>query len=691
MLLLAGFAITHITVLRRSTEAAENHPATRLRSPIPVHHPVHANHAPIAPQQQQQLNENAPSPTGESRQLAALREENEYLRSTVAQLQLQLESMLNAGTQQEGASVPPLHPGGAAPFDPPGQQHASTAGNTSTRPATLDTLPSLPSPLPPLLSAFRAGRLDWHDVVSPAKPPSNPEHAALVKAEHDTVELLQGYGHAYTGNRGPWEKHLACPYLKDRCMVHPSARECAEDDLCGWCAPRGLCVDVRKVWRDTPVRGRADPVCPEGLLVSAEAHESLLAGTPAATEQQAPLSYNVHALGKGVVGSRPFDPTARRGGVDCDVVVHRYRPSRHSYRGNTVMSYHFLFEYWQAQFPKLLKSGDSTFHDPRVHIWYPAGAPTHFWEFLVTATDACHRSLGDDAATGVCYRASPLPMDAPLKLVALPPPEKLSEIWKLRVPFDGIGDWADSAIGSVLAPTPVGSNTAPSKILESELEASELGRLPRDTDLKAAGSAEQTFVKILQLDKLHESLTRPVLTLISRRNKRVLLNEHQLVAVAERLGMEVQIVALERMPLYDQIKALRRTTVLAGIHGSGLSNAMFLPKGSAMIQLMPHGVQRGAAFFSKPAALAEAQYLEWTNPSADASAVHWEFMGADMQGKAENMLQRGDACCGDNVFFSFWINQDTRVEPKAWEDLLGKALKSPLNAKIAAGVNTLGR
>ena len=524
-------------------------------------------------------------------------------------------------------------------------------------------------------------------MVHPQAPPANAELAALVAAEHATVELLQGYGTAFTGNRGPWEKHLACPHLRDPCMVHGSVRECAEDDLCGWCAPRGLCVDVRRVWRATPVRGRADPVCPEGLLVSQEARETLLAGTTLGAAAGARGSDNgksatlqVVRAGK-VGGLQLFDVSKAGGGIQCDVVVHRYRQSEHSYSGNTVMSYHFLFEYWLGRFPKMLHGSNAKLHDPRVHVWYKPDSPTHFWEFLVSASDACHRRLGTAAADGVCYRSSPLPVDAPLRLAALPAARELGVAWGVKVPFGGEGDWEASAVGSALAPAALASNAQLDALLESEEQASALGRLPRNTDV-AGLSPQAALVKILQLDQLHVGLRRPVLTLISRRNKRVILNEHELVAAAEALGMEVQLVALERMPLFDQMRAFRRTTVLVGIHGSGLSNGLFLPKGAAVIQLMPHGVHRGGAFFSKPAAAAEAQYLEWSNPDAAASAYHWEFMGADIQGKAASMLKRGDACCGDGVFFSFWINQDTRVGVPEWEKLLQQALQSPLNANL---------
>jgi len=649
-----------------------------LRSPVPAQLP--AKGAPADAQDASSSNARAAALRSAAAVEAALRDEISKLRSMLEAAQLAASSPADhANPQPNLMSRHPVE--GVREKHGGGGGHAAHVGP----PVTADALPELPGTLPPLLAAFRSGRLDWHDVVNPKTPPANPGLVALVQAEHATVELLQGYGAAYTGGRGAWEKHLACPLLRDPCMMHASVRECAEDDLCGWCAPRGLCLDVRKVWRDVPVRGRADPVCPQGLLVSHEAHETLLAGAGAAAQHERRLANSISVLALGTPSvPKVFDLTKPQGGTGCDVVVHRYRQSQHSYAGNTVMSYHFLYEYWTGKFPGMLHGPDAQLHDPRVHVWYPAGAATHFWEFLVASTDACHRHLGTRSARGVCYRATPLPMDAPLRLKALPPPSQLSATWGLQVPFGGEGDWADSAVGSPLAPAALSTAGAANELLETPAVAATLGQLPRDTVVSGI-SPEAAFVRIMGLHELHKSLERPVLTLISRRNKRVILNEHELVEAAQALGMEVQLVALERMPLYDQMRALRRTTVLVGIHGSGLTNGMFLPKGAAMIQLMPHGVYRGGSFFSKPAASAGAQYMEWTNPDASASAFHWEFMGEDMQGKVGSMLKRGDACCGDGTFFSFWINQDTRVPVGEWRGLLERALQSPLNAALRTG------
>lgn len=90
--------------------------------------------------------------------------------------------------------------------------------------------------------------------------------------------------------------------------------------------------------------------------------------------------------------------------------------------------------------------------------------------------------------------------------------------------------------------------------------------------------------------------------IISRRRKRFLLNEDELVDACLDLGLEVQILPLEQMTLFEQLAALRAVTILVGIHGSGrlcgyfriqgevtgLNNAIFMRRGTILVQLLPY-------------------------------------------------------------------------------------------------------
>ena len=129
----------------------------------------------------------------------------------------------------------------------------------------------------------------------------------------------------------------------------------------------------------------------------------------------------------------------------------------------------------------------------------------------------------------------------------------------------------------------------------------------------------------LHLQHLHRPPRRRV-GLVSRRVKRFLLNEDVLIGEVMSMGLEVQVLPLERMTLYEQVAALKSTTVLVGVHGSGLNNVLFLPGGAAMIQLLPYKLNYKGAFggLAKDNQIA---YFEWALTDRDAAVFHWHFLG----------------------------------------------------------------
>lgn len=108
----------------------------------------------------------------------------------------------------------------------------------------------------------------------------------------------------------------ACPILRDKCMVHATDRECVLDELCGWCASRGLCVDRLIKNRPEPVTGSPVASCPHPLLVLKASVDAQL-GTLTAAETGG-LTVLSQAATQG--------PAPTEG--QCDVIVTRNRPVR---------------------------------------------------------------------------------------------------------------------------------------------------------------------------------------------------------------------------------------------------------------------------------------------------------------------------------------------------------------------------
>eukprot|EP01042_Synura_sphagnicola_P004439 gene4439-5622_t len=113
--------------------------------------------------------------------------------------------------------------------------------------------------------------------------------------------------------------------------------------------------------------------------------------------------------------------------------------------------------------------------------------------------------------------------------------------------------------------------------------------------------------------------------LISRRRKRFILNEYELVAAVQRMGYECILLPLETMTLYEQMRELRSLDVLVGIHGSGLDNSVFLHPHSVLIQLLPYSVEHRVSF-RQSAEEADVQYMEWQLKDKSLAVFHWDLL-----------------------------------------------------------------
>ena len=157
--------------------------------------------------------------------------------------------------------------------------------------------------------------------------------------------------------------------------------------------------------------------------------------------------------------------------------------------------------------------------------------------------------------------------------------------------------------------------------------------------------------------------TRVRVGLISRRWKRFLLNERELGYALLDAGYDVRLLALEDMTLYEQVAALRATTLLVGVHGSGLNNALYLRPGAAVLQIVPFGL-RYRGDFEGIATRNGVSYGELVLEDRRRSVFHWEFLDPErlVAGRAA-VLDAGSPPGGREVY-AFWVNQDV-VVPRA--------------------------
>ena len=110
---------------------------------------------------------------------------------------------------------------------------------------------------------------------------------------------------------------------------------------------------------------------------------------------------------------------------------------------------------------------------------------------------------------------------------------------------------------------------------------------------------------------------------IRRTNTRKLINETELIASAKRAvpHLNIEIVDFAGFSFAEQLKIVRETDLLIGVHGAGLTHTMFLPPGSAVVEILPrrlcaHGLPESSAALGPPVS---------SYPCQDAWGCFWRF------------------------------------------------------------------
>ena len=139
---------------------------------------------------------------------------------------------------------------------------------------------------------------------------------------------------------------------------------------------------------------------------------------------------------------------------------------------------------------------------------------------------------------------------------------------------------------------------------------------------------------------------------------------------------------MEALPFRDQLVLLQNTSVLVGMHGSGLTNVIFLPEGASSLELFPYQFQRTS--YQDLSKFANVSYTFWQNPDKDKARFHSDVLDLHQLPEAEKERIKANP-----VFTSswaanlYWVNQDTTVDVAAIKDhILTRSLGSPLHQKI---------
>jgi protein O-GlcNAc transferase len=121
---------------------------------------------------------------------------------------------------------------------------------------------------------------------------------------------------------------------------------------------------------------------------------------------------------------------------------------------------------------------------------------------------------------------------------------------------------------------------------------------------------------------------KPTITLIDRKEKRHWVDqENLLVRLRKRYpNARVQAIDFAAYSLKEQIRIARKTDILVGIHGAGLTHSLFLEPSSAVIEIFPEGVDFKG--FENMARQLNVQYFSANasgSRSPDAVDKGWQF------------------------------------------------------------------
>ncbi|MCL7029539.1 hypothetical protein MKW94_028438 [Papaver nudicaule] len=123
----------------------------------------------------------------------------------------------------------------------------------------------------------------------------------------------------------------------------------------------------------------------------------------------------------------------------------------------------------------------------------------------------------------------------------------------------------------------------------------------------------------LKIENVKE-IEKPVLLLVSRQRTRAFLNENDILGLATELGFNAITTTPGQMSNLSRFSSkINSCTVLLGVHGAGLTNALFLPDGAVLLQVVALGTDwASATYFGNKVGKMNIHYLEYKISSEES-------------------------------------------------------------------------
>ncbi|KYK60939.1 glycosyltransferase family 61 protein [Drechmeria coniospora] len=194
--------------------------------------------------------------------------------------------------------------------------------------------------------------------------------------------------------------------------------------------------------------------------------------------------------------------------------------------------------------------------------------------------------MSEDAQTGEPFVGPKAGADMQVVVVDGYDDGPYMDMWKLfaKMPIRRIQDLdASEPVSDVIIPFAGGSNP----LWQGDWD----DLLCRDSSLVKT-FASRVFAHYNATTPVKEN-NKVVVTYIRRTTTRKLMDEDaHMQALRDKIPhMELVVLDFAAMPFAEQVKAVRETDLLIGVHGAGLTHLMFLQPGSAVIEILPERFQ----------------------------------------------------------------------------------------------------
>jgi hypothetical protein len=449
------------------------------------------------------------------------------------------------------------------------------------QPEAIEPRGSLPNswaeyyPLRNLVNAFVSAKIDWHFLVPgliDTKANDQLKLYKLIKKEATIIDTLLDARDKTSigpvGNPDYNPDYQFCNTFNDKCVIHRNKKECHADGFCSWCESTNYCTErYTAVKPDGLGKGKFLSLCPDHIRDKQLSPPQPLIRN--STTHSRLFRFTTNDKGKRYIESRePFNQYD-----NLLPVQHNENLSPRICKNMVYGTTYFVKMKWEGMYWHLIKSHLTALVRGKLNLGMVNPESIHFIMLEENFDPVNFRWFS--MLTKNCVRAlAEVPEDTCFENI----------VYKdLFDPTENVAVWSEHVL------------------------------------------------KKLNLQKLPEKSTakkKPILGLISRHNKRIILNEPELVRVATELGYDVRVLIFERMTIEEQLLSSRECDVLMGIHGSGLLNEIFMRKGTVSVQVVPFGLPgRGIEIaYGKLAEKMGLTYKQLNVKNSTHAVLHWHFM-----------------------------------------------------------------